>query len=128
MARYGTRIQSPEIEEKFGPLDPEYASSYESHRGGRLDTLNYYGSGGEIDYAKTQKLQAYSKKYGSLLDNAIAQKWQRAGWGPYSTFLKGSDKTAISIAQDEVLREFDQREFGLRNSHQKAKRNPMLYE
>ena len=123
MARYGTRRQSREIEEKFGPLDPEYASSYESHRRGRLDTLNYYGSGGEIDLEKTQKLQGYREKYGSLVENEIAKKWARAGWGPYSALLKISGKNAMSVAQDEVLREF-----GLRESHQRAKKNPMIYE
>ncbi len=129
MARYG-RLggmvpQDPELTTKFGPPNPEDISSYGSRRGGVFDVTQYWDQ--DYDQDKSAQLAVYHKKYGSAMENKIAQAWQKMNAERFG-FNRMPGKNYLAIAQDSYLQEMQSSEMNkMRNVRQRAKPNPMVY-
>jgi hypothetical protein len=105
--------------------DPQYASSYESHGPLPMGVTEYYGPNG-WDIEKSKQLADLRKTYGLVVENKIAEIWQRANAQEkhYSIATPYTGTTTMSQAQDYFLTH--EAPLLLRDAHQKAK-NPMLY-
>ncbi len=124
--RLGTMIpQDPELTSKFGLPNPQDISSYGSRWANALDTTQYWDE--EYDQEKSAKLAAYHKKYGSAMENSIAQEWQKLN-AEHFGFNRMPGKNYLAIAQDRYLQEMQASEMNkMRNVRQRAKPNPMIY-
>jgi len=117
------RQQSPELTQKYGPLNPGDISSYESRSSSPgVRPIDYVWGTPEENAEKSALLKRYAQDDPSL-GQTIA-KYTGQLWKSYPAHM-GPGKDLYGMAQDQYLGE-RQRSMGVRQAHQK-KRNPMIY-
>ena len=124
IARLGRmRQQNPELTEKYGPLNPDDISSYESRSGSPgIRPIDYVWSSPEENAEKSALLKKYAQDDPGL-GQTIA-KYTGQLWSSYPAHM-GPGKDLYGMAQDQYLKERAMQR-GVRQTHQKT-RNPMVY-
>jgi hypothetical protein len=126
--RLGPMVKdSPEIEEKYGPRDPDDISSYESFTtSSGIRPIDYVWGSSKENIEKSALLKKYAAMDPSIGKKIAEYTGKIRGETPA---YMGTGKYMYGLAQDKYLWEMQALEGpgGVRSAHQQVKKNPMLY-